>query len=442
MASPTQQGRGVANPNTSTQSGSARNQDMSGQEGPLKNIRSVKEVSTTIVNPKSGYPSRLSVDHTGKVTELQNYVTNKIEVMKRNQAQIRKCTQLAAFIPDFILTEEITRKIPYQTSKEAVVVMADVSGFTSLTEAYSNKGKGGADQLTKTLMNYIGPLARCILDCDGDIVKYAGDAFLAFWPSNNEDFAEDVQRVIDCALYIQEKHGSYFCKDVGITIKVKIGIGAGQIHLSWIGNESYQHYVCFGPGVEAASAGEHHCTSGEVVLHPSVWQYCSPSNYKVVSRGEGFQVVSDIYTFINPNKRGRPTKASGRRASAGMDMADDTIRPKISEWAETKSEDFMRKFVIHPVLKKLDDEIQLEYLNELRIICLCFIHVETEQMSHEGIAFRETMTKTVNKGFLKIYSVVTKMQGALTKVIMFDKGLTYLVGFGLPGFINENQVDT
>lgn len=53
--------------------------------------------------------------------------------------------------------------------------MVDVSGFTALTEAYSLKGKGGTDQLTKTLFSYIGPLAETILLCEGDIVKYAGD---------------------------------------------------------------------------------------------------------------------------------------------------------------------------------------------------------------------------------------------------------------------------
>jgi len=418
-----------------------------------KRFRSMRDVSTrvlaspsqwsrhsgdTIANPHGGHISHGQT----KVMELQNYVSNKIEMMKNNHLAIKKCTQLAAFIPDFILLEEMTRKLPYQTSRDAVVLFADVSGFTALTEAYSLKGKGGTDQLTKTLMNYIGPLAECILYCDGDIVKYAGDAFLAFWPSSPDSFPEDVQRAIDCALYIQEKYGVYLCKDVGITIKVKVGIGAGTIHLSWLGNESYQHYVCFGPGVEAASGAEKHCTSGEVILAPAAWKYCTPSHYKVTHKEDGYQMVTDITAFVNPSKRGRPLKRA-RRSIGWNGLDNETIRPQLARSIEIKDEDFMRKFVLPAVLKKLDDDIPLEYINESRNICICFIHVETQAMPRDGVGdreFRETMTKIVNKGFLKIYSTATKMQGALTKVIMFDKGLTYLVAFGLPGYINENQV--
>jgi adenylate cyclase 10 len=100
----------------------------------------------------------------------------------------------------------------------------------------------------------------------------------------------------------------------------------------------------------------------------------------------------------------------------------------------------MRRFIIPPVLRKVDDDIPLEYLNESRMVCICFIRIDTVPIKSEGTAFRETMTQIVNKCFVKIYTGVTRMQGALTKVIMFDKGLTYLVVFGLPGYINEHQV--
>jgi len=146
-------------------------------------------------NTESGPQSRAA--------ELQNYVATKIELMKRAQINIQRVTQLASFIPDYILKDENT-KIPYFTSFEGVAFMADISGFTALTEAYSLKGKGGTDQLTKTLTAYLSPLAGCILRCDGDIIKYAGDAFLAVWKVDDiDDYPEEIQKVIDCALYIQ-----------------------------------------------------------------------------------------------------------------------------------------------------------------------------------------------------------------------------------------------
>jgi len=101
------------------------------------------------------------------------YYFPKMQIMKRDQATLKRTALLAAFVPDFILNDE-GHRIPYQTTLEGVVVIADVSGFTALTEKYSLKGKGGTDQLTKTLSNYMGPLAECILRAGGDIIKYAG----------------------------------------------------------------------------------------------------------------------------------------------------------------------------------------------------------------------------------------------------------------------------
>jgi hypothetical protein len=114
----------------------------------------------------------------------------------------------------------------------------------------------------------------------------------------------------------------------------------------------------------------------------------------------------------------------------------------ISEFIENKSEDFMRRFILPPVLRTLDDDIPLEYLNESRMVCISFIHVDTIPIDHEhdDPMFRDIMVQIVNKCFVKIYTSVARMHGALTKVIMFDKGLTYLVVFGLPGYINEHQV--
>lgn len=96
--------------------------------------------ATDIARAGDSTRARTPADATGDVppsrtnAELQKYVVNKIEVLKRNQFNIKKLTQLCSFIPDAIILEEQNRKIPYNASFEAVVLMADISGFTALTE--------------------------------------------------------------------------------------------------------------------------------------------------------------------------------------------------------------------------------------------------------------------------------------------------------------------
>lgn len=262
----------------------------------------------------------------------------------------------------------------------------------------------------------------------------------------NELF-DSVQRVVDCALFIQEKYGSHLCKEVDITIRVKIGIGSGIVHYSGIGTETYQHWVAFGPGVRAASDAEKHCVSGDVVLHPSAWAQCTPSNYRYTMKEKPFVHMFDIITFVNGAKRGRPLQPLGNfkagKKSEFMPTVEtdfEKIRPQISSCVEKKPEAIMRPFVIPPILRKLDDDIPVEYLNESRVVCICFIALKTDdKVDQDEKNFRENTATIVQKAFVKIYVNVTKLQGALSKVIMFDKGLTYLVVFGLPGYINENQ---
>ena len=55
-------------------------------------------------------------------------------------------------------------------------------------------------------------------------------------------------------------------------------------------------------------------------------------------------------------------------------------------------------------------------------------------------SYVEQLADIVQTAFVTILRSCTSLNGCLTKVIMFDKGLTYLVVFGLPGFIQDNQV--
>jgi len=123
--------------------------------------------------------------------------------------------------------------------------------------------------------------------------------------SEKAQYYPELQRVVDCTLYIQEKYGSYDT-DVGITIRVKLGIGAGKIFQCGVGNQDYHHFVCFGPGVMSASEAEHHCESGEVIMQEAAWDLCNPLHFNFGVKEVGFMRIYEINTFVDPEYRGRP----------------------------------------------------------------------------------------------------------------------------------------
>src|SRR5262249_30783086 len=65
----------------------------------------------------------------------------------------------------------------------AAVLLADISGFTTMTESLALRGAAGVEELTRCLNVYFGQLIDLIAEHGGDVVKFAGDALVAIWPA-------------------------------------------------------------------------------------------------------------------------------------------------------------------------------------------------------------------------------------------------------------------
>lgn len=98
-----------------------------------------------------------------------------------------------------------------------------ISGFTDLSEKCSANGVAGSDQLTAILNDYMGAMIEEVLRIKGDVLKFAGDAILAFWKINDYDhLLRLVKSVIECSCNIQSKYGTYNAEGL-TTLRVKIG---------------------------------------------------------------------------------------------------------------------------------------------------------------------------------------------------------------------------
>src|SRR5207237_7262575 len=125
------------------------------------------------------------------------------------------------------------------------------------------------------------------------------------------------KKATECSVYIQEKHGTYET-EIGIKIRVTIGLGAGEVYQCSFGSTTsaqsaeYCHYVCFGPGVKAASESEKRCVPGDVIMSPSAWNLCDPNHFNHTMKEDGYKKIMDILVFAKPEVwyRGRPMKSA------------------------------------------------------------------------------------------------------------------------------------
>jgi len=182
---------------------------------------------------------------------------------------------IVTHLPDVVVQSDHRRPLPFRITSQAVLLFLDISGFTALCEKYSQAAKTGTEQLTKTLNGYMSALVSEIISYDGDILKFAGDAILSMWPVDTlATMIVTVENVIQCALDIQRKHGTYTTND-GVTLKVKIGIAAGEIVILIVGNDEERTYIEVGRGIEEVNKAENMCEKGgDVVVAPGAWIHC------------------------------------------------------------------------------------------------------------------------------------------------------------------------
>ncbi|XP_074661549.1 adenylate cyclase type 10-like [Tubulanus polymorphus] len=387
-------------------------------------------------------------------------------------------------IPDCVVSTNLDEPPPYIKRIKGVLMFADISGFTALCERYTLSASSGTDQLTKTLNGYLGAIVEKILSSDGDVLKYAGDAILAVWPvKNDKQLANTVMQVLRCAIIIQDRYGEWNT-DIGVKLKVKLGISAGKICLTYLGNNDFRHYVTTGRAIRDVNLAEKFCESGYVVLSPASWAYCDSNivshivladgrhvralglkkdvrpNY-VMLRTVNFETATQQFNiqssrelelmFLrrNPGRKSlivgrsqslefhlQETVSSSVLASADNIILEDPevrVRNAVFLRGGSDSDEKMGLYITKPVLNKLRADQPLEYLSEMRQVSIVFMNLVLEPMK------KEDQSRILQETFQLIYSQVNPLNGCLNKVFLFDKGLTFLVIFGFPGYKHENE---
>ncbi len=73
-------------------------------------------------------------------------------------------------------------RLPDLQEMETVVIFADISGFTNLSEACIKKGDTGNEELAFCINRYMEGMVRNLDMYGGDIIKFVGDAMIVMWP--------------------------------------------------------------------------------------------------------------------------------------------------------------------------------------------------------------------------------------------------------------------
>lgn len=122
---------------------------------------------------------------------------------------------LEAYLPDTIrgrlLDADEPLSGPANYPLPAGILFADISGFTALAEGLAKDTPNGAERLTAILNEFFGHLIETVETQGGDVVRFAGDALLAVWETEDQESALALAawRAAHCAFTIQKTFHDY-----------------------------------------------------------------------------------------------------------------------------------------------------------------------------------------------------------------------------------------
>ena len=141
--------------------------------------------------------------------------------------------------------------------REMTIMFSDVRGFTSIAESYRHDPHG----LTTLMNRFLTPLTNAILDRDGTIDKYMGDAIMAFWNAplddphhqvNACDAALDMLERIEALNKVRETEAAQG-GHVYLPIQVGVGLNTGTCVVGNMGSDLRFDYSVLGDSVNLAS---------------------------------------------------------------------------------------------------------------------------------------------------------------------------------------------
>jgi len=151
--------------------------------------------------------------------------------------------------------------------KTATIMMSDLRGFTSLSETRD------PEDMVRLLNRYLERMSKVIMEYDGMIDEFIGDAILTVFGVPDEH-DEDPLRAVACALAMQNaliELNNELMREGYPALEMGIGINTGSVIVGNIGSEIRTKYGIVGASVNMASRIESNTIGGQVLVGESTY---------------------------------------------------------------------------------------------------------------------------------------------------------------------------
>jgi adenylate cyclase len=213
---------------------------------------------------------KLLIDFTFPLlSSLAIYLTLVFTNFIKEQAQRRQIRSAFSQYLSPTLVEQLARSpeklVLGGEQREMTIMFSDVRGFTTIAEIYKEDPQG----LTALMNSFLTPLTNAIIDRNGTIDKYMGDAIMAFWnaplddPTHELNACEAALDMLDRVERLNQQNEE--AAKVGgarfVPIHIGVGINTGHCVVGNMGSDLRFDYSVLGDSVNLASRLEGQCKS-------------------------------------------------------------------------------------------------------------------------------------------------------------------------------------
>ncbi len=169
--------------------------------------------------------------------------------------------------------------------RELSIFFSDLAGFSTISEGLD------AEALTALLNDYLGDMSAVILDADGTLDKYEGDAIIAFWnaPVEQADHAaRAVRAALDCQRRLNDQRPALSAR-AKAPMHMRIGVNTGPVVVGNMGSADRFDYTVLGDAANLASRleGANKAFGTEIMVAESTWEQAKASDPSLVARPIG-----------------------------------------------------------------------------------------------------------------------------------------------------------
>lgn len=146
------------------------------------------------------------------------------------------------------------------------ILFADIRGFTSFSEAKN------PEELVEILNRYLSLAAQAVLEQEGTLDKFMGDAVMAIFNAPLPQ-PDHTLRAVRAALAMQKAIATYHNElDSTMRLSFGVGINVGEAVVGNVGTAELMNYTAIGDSVNLAEGLQKSAEAGQILLSHSAYQ--------------------------------------------------------------------------------------------------------------------------------------------------------------------------